>query len=146
MFYLILLYCNDYLPREGAPPFSSPLQAILETFVLTLIEVTVDFENMPFVSSYSILGEIFFTVYLVVGGVLLINLLIAMMDHTQEKTNELPNEWIRQWGLQVIATEQNVSQKERVKQQSRYTRFNNLEQRIFIVRWRQNVTLELYIE
>ena len=31
-----------------------------------------------------------------IGGLLMINILIAMMDHTQEMTNERTNEWVRQ--------------------------------------------------
>ena len=41
-------------------------------------------------------AKIFFTVYLIIGTCLLVNMLIAMMDHTQEITNDRPNEWIRQ--------------------------------------------------
>ena len=31
-----------------------------------------------------------------IGSVILVNILIAMMDHTQEITNERSNEWLRQ--------------------------------------------------
>ena len=34
--------------------------------------------------------------YLIIGNVLLVNILIAMMDHTQEITNDMPSEWKRQ--------------------------------------------------
>ena len=31
-----------------------------------------------------------------IGSVILVNILIAMMDHTQEITNDRSNEWLRQ--------------------------------------------------
>jgi hypothetical protein len=95
VFYLVLNYCNELDPSDKNA-FTTPLQAILDTFILTLGEVNFDFEQLPFMTSYSIIGEVFFTVYLIMGTCILVNMLIAMMDHTQENTNDMPNEWIRQ--------------------------------------------------
>lgn len=39
------------------------------------------------------------TIFTIIVGVLLINLLIAMMINTYEDVNELKNEWIRQVSL-----------------------------------------------
>lgn len=36
-----------------------------------------------------------------IGSVILVNILIAMMDHTQEITNERSNEWLRQVKLNL---------------------------------------------
>ncbi len=53
-------------------------------------------------------------------GILLINLLIAMMSNTYDRTTELDREWLRQWALQVLVIEQNTGEKERLKQQKKY--------------------------
>jgi hypothetical protein len=95
-FFLIMLFCNQNIEDLENRTFESPLQSLMDTFILTLGEVGVDFEAQPSVTVYSVAGEILFTVYLIVGSVLLINMLIAMMDNTQEDTNEMENEWIRQ--------------------------------------------------
>ncbi|CAF0724642.1 unnamed protein product [Brachionus calyciflorus] len=133
-FYLILLFCN---PESEQRVFDTPLQAILDTFILTLGEVTVDYEQLPFMSSYSIIGEIFCVLYMLLGTLLLVNILIAMMDHTQEITNDRPLEWLRQWGRQVLAVEQNINTKERLKQQQKYTNHLKSGEKALIVQWQQ---------
>ena len=40
--------------------------------------------------------KIYVVFFLTVVKTLLFNILIAMMDHTQEETNHRPREWIRQ--------------------------------------------------
>ena len=90
-----MIYCNQFIDDVLAKGFENILQSIMDTFILTLGEVTIDFEVLPR-TAYSVIGEILFSVYLIVGTVLLVNILIAMMDNTQEDTNDMPNEWIRQ--------------------------------------------------
>ncbi len=50
----------DYIDRngDGQGVFGSPLQSIMDTFILTLGEVNYDFESVSFVSIYSIIGEV----------------------------------------------------------------------------------------
>jgi hypothetical protein len=91
-----MLFCNNSIEEPKDRTFENPIQSLMDTFILTLGEVPVDFEAQPRVTVYSVIGEVYFTIYLVVGSVLLINMLIAMMDHTQEDTNDMENEWIRQ--------------------------------------------------
>lgn len=79
-------------------------------------------------------------------GILLINLLIAMMSDTYVITTELDREWLRQWALQVLTIEQNSGEKERLKQQKKYVTIlseKNSEtgKRFFMVRWKQSVSL-----
>jgi len=56
VFYLIM----DYIDKQGDGQgvFGSPLQSIMDTFILTLGEVNYDFETVSFVSIYSIMGEV----------------------------------------------------------------------------------------
>ena len=70
--------------------------SLMDTFVLTLAEVVMEPEEISFNSVYLILDEIFISIYLFIGPILLIMILIASMDYTQEETNERPNEWMRQ--------------------------------------------------
>lgn len=81
---------------------------------------------------------------MLVGTCLLVNILIAMMDHTQETTNDRPNEWIRQWGRQVLVVEQNVNTKERLKQQQKYTHKLKTGERALIVQWQQKVKFSFF--
>jgi len=50
----------DYIDKQGDGQgvFGSPLQSIMDTFILTLGEVNYDFETVSFVSIYSIMGEV----------------------------------------------------------------------------------------
>lgn len=74
---------------------------------------------------------------MLLGTLLLVNILIAMMDHTQEITNDRPLEWLRQWGKQVLAVEQNINTNERLKQQQKYTNHLNSGEKALIVQWKQ---------
>ncbi len=88
----------------------------MHTFALTLNEIIAEFEHLESTSVYSIIGEVIFAnrlaifsimfhsrmlrkvftcVYMFLGT-LMVMILIAMMDYTQEETNETENEWIRQ--------------------------------------------------
>lgn len=51
------MFCK---PAADERVFDTPIQAILDTFILTLGEVTVDYEQLDFFSSYSIIGEVRF--------------------------------------------------------------------------------------
>ena len=84
--------------------------------------------------------KIFFSMFFLIGPVL-VNILIAMMDETQEETHDKPNEWIRQWGRTCIAVEQSMNSKEKIIQQKKYshTLSNGLD--ALVVRWTQTVTI-----
>lgn len=75
---------------------------------------------------------------MLLGSLLLVNMLIAMMDHTQEITNDRKTEWIRQWGRQILVVEQNINPKERLKQQIKYTNSMKSGEKGLIVKWKQN--------
>lgn len=75
---------------------------------------------------------------MLLGSLLLMNMLIAMMDHTQEITNDRKTEWIRQWGRQILVVEQNINPKERLKQQIKYTNSMKSGEKGLIVKWKQN--------
>lgn len=77
-------------------------------------------------------------IFMLLGSLLLVNMLIAMMDHTQEITNGRKTEWIRQWGRQILVVEQNINPKERLKQQVKYTNSMKSGEKGLIVKWKQN--------
>lgn len=77
-------------------------------------------------------------VFMLLGSLLLINMLIAMMNRTQEITNERSTEWVRQWGRQILAVEQNINSKERLKQQIKYSNCMESGEKALIVKWKQN--------
>ncbi|RNA19971.1 transient receptor potential cation channel subfamily V member 5-like [Brachionus plicatilis] len=134
-FFLILQKLNPYMLRSE---FTNPIESIIDTIVLTLGEVTVAYEIVEFPSSYAIIGAIYTMIFMLLGSLLLVNMLIAMMDHTQEITNGRKTEWIRQWGRQILVVEQNINPKERLKQQVKYTNSLKSGEKGLIVKWKQN--------
>jgi hypothetical protein len=94
----------------------------------------------------------------IIVGLLLINVLIAMMGNTYAEVNETKNEWLRQvcvdngiyfksflfiffqWAKVLLALEQSVNPKERLKYQKRYTHLLNNGERALVVRWKQSVS------
>jgi hypothetical protein len=56
-------------------------------------------------------------------GVLLINMLIAMMGNTYTKIAETKNEWQRQWARIVLVVERGVPPHDRLKNFNQYSKF-----------------------
>ena len=94
VFLIIADWLRKWLHYPGA--HGNWFMSLMDTFVLTLAEVVMEPEEISFNSVYLILDEIFISIYLFIGPILLIMILIASMDYTQEETNERPNEWMRQ--------------------------------------------------
>jgi transient receptor potential cation channel subfamily V protein 5 len=80
-----------------------------------------------------------FVTYIVTAAVLLVNMLIAsklefycyssfdnsiylVMGNTYAMVNERKKEWLRQWAKIMLIIEQSVSRKERLAQQSNYSK------------------------
>jgi len=98
---------------------------------------------------------------MILGGVMMLNLLIAMMSHTYDVTQELVREPLRQviektlkilinktnfkelpmvkWARQVLIIEQNIPLKERIIQQKKYAHVLPSGEKTFMVRWIQTV-------
>lgn len=119
--------------------------------------------------------QLLLIIFIIMHGILLINLLIAMMSNTYDRTTELTREWLRQvniiltclpvsldcfvndnffeffqWALQVLTIEQNVGSKERLKQQKQYMTMiaeknSEMGGKYFMVRWRQSVSIRFFI-
>ncbi len=94
VFLLVFQFLGKYTRTNHV--FTNFFQAMIDTVGMTYAEVAAEFEAIEFVSSYRLIGELYTVVYLFFGPALLVNILIAMMDHTQEIALATPNEWIRQ--------------------------------------------------
>lgn len=142
--------------EEEEEIFNTPLQSIFDAFIMSLRDVTAIYNQMKKIK-YNSVGKILFVVFLILVHLVLVNMLIASMAHTYDSTNLIKREWIRQvfnefyffrksvkymfnvkWAKMVLSIEQNITEKEKLRQQLKYTQINN-GHKTFIVRWKQNV-------
>ncbi|CAF0929774.1 unnamed protein product [Brachionus calyciflorus] len=123
----------------GRPPvtmmFTSPLKALFDLLNMSIHDLSDAYDNL-LLTEYAVVGRILFVIFLIIVSLLLINLLVAMMTHTYNLTTELKREWLRQWAKQVLTIEQNVTIKERLKQQKKYANTLSSGEKAFIVRWK----------
>jgi len=128
---------------QGERLFVSPFESLF----LIILMLNNDLGNQYVYmhqTAYAVVTLLLFLVFIILHGILLINLLIAMMSNTYDRTTELDREWLRQWALQVLVIEQNTGEKERLKQQKKYVTIlaeKNSEtgKRFFMVRWKQSL-------
>ncbi|CAF4999885.1 unnamed protein product [Rotaria sp. Silwood1] len=109
--------------------FATVIGTFFHMFCVTLQQVTDAYENFnrhP-ITGIQIIGKMWFVTYIVIAAVLLVNMLIAMMGNTYAMVNERKKEWLRQWAKIMLIIEQSVSQKERLIQQSNYSKKNSDE-------------------
>jgi transient receptor potential cation channel subfamily V protein 5 len=79
-----------------------------------------------------------FVIYMAIVGILLINMLIAMMGNTYTKIAETKNEWQRQWARIVLVVERGVHPRERLLQQRIYSQPMGESQRALVLRLNQS--------
>ncbi|CAF1153906.1 unnamed protein product [Adineta ricciae] len=116
--------------------FATVIETFFHMFCVTLQQVTDAYENLnrhPIVG-IRIIGKIWFVTYIIMAAVLLVNMLIAMMGNTYAMVNERKKEWLRQWAKIMLIVEQSVSRKERLVQQSNYSRKMPDGSRVLITR------------
>ncbi|CAF1176893.1 unnamed protein product [Adineta steineri] len=104
--------------------FATVIETFFHMFCVTLQQVTDAYENVnrhP-IAAIRIIGKIWFITYIIMAAVLLVNMLIAMMGNTYATVNERKKEWLRQWAKIMLIVEQSVSRKERLAQQSNYSK------------------------
>lgn len=77
-------------------------------------------------------------VYIAIVGILLINMLIAMMGNTYTKIAETKNEWQRQWARIVLVVERGVSPAQRHKMQGLYSQPMGESSRALVLRLNQS--------
>jgi hypothetical protein len=73
-------------------------------------------------------------------GVLLINMLIAMMGNTYTKIAETKNEWQRQWARIVLVVERSVPPHDRLKNYNNYAQIMADGRTALILRLNMNVS------
>ena len=88
---------QSYKPGDsGKPnPMGTPMEANLAMFLISLANFESYYEAMPRTDHES-LAKVLFVCYIGIAGILLINMLIAMMGNTYTKIAETRNEWQRQ--------------------------------------------------
>ncbi|CAF1026088.1 unnamed protein product [Rotaria sordida] len=116
--------------------FASVIETFFHMFCVTLQQVTDAYRNFnrhP-ITGIQIIGKMWFITYIIIAAVLLVNMLIAMMGNTYATVNERKKEWLRQWAKIMLIIEQSVSRKERLAQQSNYSKKMPDGSRILITR------------
>lgn len=78
-------------------------------------------------------------------GVLLINMLIAMMGNTYTKIAETKNEWQRQWARIVLVVERGVPPHDRLKNFNQYSKFMVDGRPALILRLNMTVSSSFFI-
>jgi transient receptor potential cation channel subfamily V protein 5 len=96
-FFFLALYivCDFGIEDELHPIFRTPLESMLNIFILSLGEFKDSYNELTN-AKYEIIGKILFVIFMVLVGILLLNLLIATMGNTYAEVNETKNEWLRQ--------------------------------------------------
>jgi len=108
----------DYGAAPVTEVFQTPLISLMDVLVMLVNDLLAVYDNM-IKSKYPVVGRILLFAYMILGGIMMINLLIAMMSNTYDVTQELEREPLRQWARQVLIIEQNIAVKERLKQQKK---------------------------
>lgn len=127
--------------NRGEQLFTTPFESFFLVNVMLLNDLGNQYVYMH-QSYYEVIILILLFIFIIIHGILLINLLIAMMSNTYDRTTELDREWLRQWAMQVLTIEQNVGIKYRLKAQKKYATIiaeKNSEsgRKVFMARWRQ---------
>ncbi len=80
---------------SGEKVFRLPLLSFFDIFIMSLNDL-LDSYNYLRIQKYATIGKVLFVIYVICVGILLINLLIAMMANTYDTTTGLKREWLRQ--------------------------------------------------
>ncbi|CAF0818866.1 unnamed protein product [Rotaria sp. Silwood1] len=128
--------------------FATVIKTFFRMFCVTLQQIADAYRNFYLHPNTGIqlIGKICFVTYLVTAAVLLVNMLIAMMGNTYAMVNERKKEWLRQWAKIMLIVEQSVSRKERLAQQSNYSKKMPDGSRILVTRLIQTSDERLAIE
>jgi transient receptor potential cation channel subfamily V protein 5 len=84
-------------------PMETPMEANLAMFLISLANFESYYEAMTR-TDHEQLAKVLFVCYIGIAGILLINMLIAMMGNTYTKIAETRNEWQRQ-----VSTDQSAN-------------------------------------
>ncbi|UJR09976.1 hypothetical protein I4U23_014200 [Adineta vaga] len=125
--------------------FATVIETFFHMFCVTLQQVTDAYENLnrhPIVG-IRIIGKIWFVTYIIMAAVLLFYL---VMGNTYAMVNERKKEWLRQWAKIMLIVEQSVSRKERLAQQSNYSRKMTDSSRVLVTRLIQTADERASIE
>ncbi|XP_017777075.1 PREDICTED: transient receptor potential cation channel subfamily V member 5 [Nicrophorus vespilloides] len=141
-FYIIFLsFDNPLTPEDvddsSSNPMSTSVESIMAMFLMSMTnfgDYYVSFEK----TEHEIGAKIMFVIYMVIVGVLLVNMLIAMMGNTYQKIAETRNEWQRQWARIVLVVERGVSPAERLKQLMVYSQPMSNGKRALVLRLNQS--------
>ncbi|CAF0992320.1 unnamed protein product [Rotaria sordida] len=128
--------------------FATVIKTFFRMFCVTLQQIADAYKNFYLHpnTGIQVIGKICFVTYLVTAAVLLVNMLIAMMGNTYAMVNERKKEWLRQWAKIMLIVEQSVSRKERLAQQSNYSKKMPDGSRILVTRLIQTPDERLAIE
>ncbi|KAI9554266.1 putative transient receptor potential cation channel subfamily V member 6 [Daphnia sinensis] len=125
--------------REHAEnPMPSPVDSVMMMFLMSLYNFGGTYEAFAR-TEHETVAKILFVIYMAIVGILLINMLIAMMGNTYTKIAETRNEWQRQWARIVLVVERGVDPKSRLENQVLYSQPMVDGRRAFMLRQQQSV-------
>nr|CAH0100413.1 unnamed protein product [Daphnia galeata] len=124
--------------REHAEnPMPTPVDSVMMMFLMSLNNFGSTYEAFAR-TEHETVAKILFVVYMAIVGILLINMLIAMMGNTYTKIAETRNEWQRQWARIVLVVERGVDPKSRLENQVLYSQPMVDGRRAFMLRQQQS--------
>ncbi|XP_055856516.1 transient receptor potential cation channel subfamily V member 5 [Episyrphus balteatus] len=141
-YYIIFLtFDNPATPDDiddtQSNPMPSPMESIVAMFLMSLTNFG-DYYGAMSSTEHEVEAKILFVLFMVIVGVLLVNMLIAMMGNTYQKIAETRNEWQRQWARIVLVVERGVSPAERLKNFMNYSQPMSDGRRALVLRLNMN--------
>lgn len=120
-------------------PVPSPMESVVAMFLMSLTNFG-DYYGAMDQTNHETEGKILFVLFMVIVGVLLVNMLIAMMGNTYQKIAETRNEWQRQWARIVLVVERSVAPAERLKKFNFYSQPMSDGRRALVLRLNMSVS------
>ncbi|CAG9802186.1 unnamed protein product [Chironomus riparius] len=122
-YYIVFLTFDNSEEEEPEPelnPISSPMESFISMFLMSLGNFGDYYGGMEY-TAHEMQAKTLFVLFMAIVGVLLINMLIAMMGNTYTKIAETKNEWQRQWARIVLVVERSVPPHDRLKNFNHYS-------------------------
>lgn len=85
----------DGIDDSNSNPMQSPVESIMAMFLISLSYFS-DYYGAFEKTEHEYIAKLLFVIYMGIVGILLVNMLIAMMGNTYQKIAETRNEWQRQ--------------------------------------------------
>lgn len=148
-YYIIFLSFDNPLTPEGVDdsvsnPMPTPVESIMAMFLMSMANFG-DYFAAYERTEHEFVAKLLFVVYMAIVGILLVNMLIAMMGNTYQKIAETRNEWQRQWARIVLVVERGVSPRERLNKLMAYSQPMSDGRRALVLRLHQTVSIHLHI-